>query len=275
MVINMSELKKILNKYDFNFKKKFGQNFIKDENILNRIVEESGIDKDTVVVEIGVGAAVLTRKLCENASSVIGYEIDNTLKDVIKTSLDNYNNIELIFDDFMNRNLVDDLKKYRNNKIYVVANIPYYITTPIITKILESELDVKKIVIMIQKEVADRLNAKPGNKEYNSLTIFINYYYDVRKLFDVGKKSFIPVPNVDSSVISLSKNKKYLVHNEKIFFKLIRDAFRYKRKTIKNNLSDYDINLIENILKKHNFDLTVRAEQLDIKIFVEIANALA
>ena len=198
----------------------------------------------------------------------IGYEIDISLKPILDTLGTN-----IIFDDFLKRNIKEDINKYNYKKLYVVANLPYYITTPIITKIIEEDINVDKIIIMVQKEVGDRLSAKVGTKDYNSLTIFINYYYDVKKLFVVSKNVFIPKPNVDSIVIALEKKDNRLnVNNEKVFFKLIRDSFTQKRKTLKNNLKDYDFDLIKKILIKHNYTEDVRAEKLPIEVFVEIAN---
>lgn len=271
----MSDLKNLLDSNQFSFKKKFGQNFLKDENILNKIVDESEVDEKTLVLEIGVGAGVLTKKLASKCAGVIGYEIDKTLEKIISTNLKEHQNISIIYDDFLNRDIEKDLSSYTYDKLYVVANLPYYITTPIITKIIESKLKAERIVIMIQKEVADRFSAKPGTKDYNSLTIFINYYYDVKKLFQVSRTAFMPAPNVDSTVLALNYHPKYNIINESIFFKLVRDSFQHKRKTLKNNLNGYPLDKVEEILKKYNMNLTTRAEQISIEIFVEIANTLA
>ena len=159
---------------DYHFKKKFGQNFLKDENILRNIVEKSGVDKDTLVIEIGIGAAYLTYYLSKSAKNVIGYEIDESLKEIIDKQLVNVENVEIIYKDFLRANPINDISKYNYKKLYVVANLPYYITTPIITKLIEDKIPVEKIVVMVQKEVGDRFNAKPNSKEYNSLTIFLN-----------------------------------------------------------------------------------------------------
>lgn len=265
----------LLNKYDFKFKKKFGQNFLKDKNILENIVKKSAIDKDTLVIEIGVGAAALTLTMQPYAKNVIGYEIDESLKDILTDKLKYKDNIEIIYGDFLKQDVKEDIKKYEYKKLYVVANLPYYITTPIITKIIDDSINVDKIVIMVQKEVGDRFNAKPNTKEYNSLTIFLNYYFDIKKLLDVSRNCFIPKPNVDSIVIEMKKKiTKYDVKNEDLFFKLIRDSFTYKRKNLKNNLKDYDLEKIEKILKKYNLNLNVRAESLSIDMFVSISNYL-
>lgn len=267
------KLKEELDKENFNFKKKFGQNFIVDKNIIHSIISKSNIDKDTLVIEIGPGAGSLTTELDEVAGHIIAYEIDKTLKPILETK--NLKNTTIIYEDFLKRNISEDLKKYNYQKIYVVANLPYYITTPIIIKLIEDKLNIDKIVVMVQKEVGDRFKAKPNTKEYNSLSIFLNYYYTVEKLLDVSKNVFIPKPNVDSIVVSLTKKgNKIKVDNEKLFFKLVRDSFKQKRKTLKNNLKGYNLKKIEEILKKHNLDLTIRAESLPIEIFAEIANNL-
>lgn len=266
-------LKEELNKKNFNFKKKFGQNFIVDKNIIHSIINKSNIDKNTLVIEIGPGAGSLTTELDKVSGHVIAYEIDKTLKPILEKQ--NLNNTTIIYEDFLKRNIKEDLKQYNYQKNYVVANLPYYITTPIIIKLIEDKLDIDKIVVMVQKEVGNRFKAKPNTKEYNSLSIFLNYYYTVEKILDVSKNVFIPKPNVDSIVVSLTKRKtKIKVDNEQIFFKLVKDAFKQKRKNLKNNLKNYNLEKVEEILKKHNLDLTVRAEALPTEIFAEIANNL-
>ena len=259
---------------DFKFKKKFGQNFLKDENILRNIVSKSEIDKDTLVLEIGVGAAYLTYYVSEKAKNVIGYEIDESLKEIINDQLKDRDNVEIVFGDFLEQDVKSKLKEYDYKKLYVVANLPYYITTPIITKIINDKLGVDKIVIMVQKEVGDRFNAKPNFKEYNSLTIFLNYYFDIKKLMDVSRNCFTPKPNVDSVIVEFKSNKKYSVNNEEIFFKLVRDSFKFKRKNLRNNLKGYDLEKLDNTLNKIGKDLTVRAEALTIDDFVLISNSL-
>ena len=275
MEYSPKKIKELLEKNGFNFKKKFGQNFIIDENIINSIINKSDIDKDTLVIEIGPGAGSLTSKLVKKAKNVLCYEIDTTLKEIIKEVLIEDNNYEIIYKDFLTCNVKEDIKKYDYKKLYVVANLPYYITTPIIIKLIEDKVDVDKIVVMVQKEVGDRFKALPGSKDYNSLSIFLNYYYDVKKLLDVSKNVFLPKPNVDSIVVEFNKKEfKKEVKNEELFFKLIRDRFTQKRKTLRNNLKNYDLEKIENVLKKYNMDLSVRAEQISIDIFVDIANNL-
>ena len=257
---------------DYNFKKKFGQNFLKDENILRNIVEKSEVDKDTLVIEIGIGAAYLTYYLSEKAKNVLGYEIDESLKDIISNQLEGKENVDIIYQDFLKSNPIEDIKKYNYKKIYVVANLPYYITTPIITKLIDDKIPVEKIVVMVQKEVGDRFNAKPNSKEYNSLTIFLNYYFDIKKIMDVSRNCFVPKPNVDSAIIEFKRHNKHNVNNEELFFRLVRDSFKFKRKNLKNNLKGYNLDKIEEALMKLNKDLTVRAESLTIDDFIYISN---
>lgn len=274
MEYSPKKMDQLLKENNFNFKKKFGQNFIVDENIINNIITKSGVDKDTLVIEIGPGAGSLTNKLANTAKNVICYEIDETLRDILSTNLKDYNNVEVIYQDFLKANVIEDIKKYDYSKIYVVANLPYYITTPIIISIIEKKLPIDKIVVMVQKEVGDRFKAKVGTKDYNSLSIYLNYYYEIQKLMDISRNIFIPKPNVDSIVVEMKRKEKLLEVNEDIFFKLIRDSFTQKRKTLRNNLKGYDLEKIEQVLNKYNMDLSVRAEQISLEIFIEIANTL-
>ena len=258
---------------DFRVKKKFGQNFIIDNNIINNIIKGAEIDSETLVIEIGPGMGALTTELVKKAQNVLCYEIDTTLKPILSEI--NASNLEIIYEDFLKRDVKEDLKKYHCKKIHLVANLPYYITTPILIKVLEEQLDVDKIVVMVQKEVGDRFKAKEGSKDYSSLSILFNYHYNISKLMDISRNVFIPKPNVDSIVLTMNKrDDKEYIKNINVFYKLIRDAFKYKRKNIRNNLKEYDLNLIENILKKYNFDLNSRSEQLNYKIFIEISNNL-
>ena len=273
MQYSINSFKEKMEKYNFNLKKMYGQNFIIDENTINNIITSAEIDKDTLVIEIGPGAGSLTYKLAMCAKSVVCYEIDTTLKDLLMDNLDGCNNVDVIYQDFLKSDLMNDIKKYSYKKLYVVANLPYYITTPIIMKFIEDNIEVDKIVVMVQKEVGDRFKAKPNTKEYNSLSVYLNYYFDIKKLLDVSQNVFIPKPNVDSIVIELKrKDNKYKLKNEKLFFNLVRDSFKQKRKTLKNNLKNYDLTKVLEVLKKYNLDLTVRAEQLPLEIFVYISN---
>ena len=275
MEYSPNKMNQFLNNKSFNFKKKFGQNFIIDENIIDKIVDSACIDSDTLVIEIGPGAGSLTYKLAKKAKQVLCYEIDTTLKDILSDTLNEYNNVDITFDDFLKRDVNSDLKKYDFKKLYVVANLPYYITTPIITKIIEDEIPASKIVIMVQKEVGDRFKAEVGTKDYNSLTIYLNHYFDIKKVMIVSKNVFLPKPRIDSMVLEFNrKEKRQDIKNTSLFFKLVRDSFTQKRKTLRNNLKGYDLDKIENVLKKYNMDLSARAEQISSDIFIDIANSL-
>ena len=264
-----------MDKKDFNFKKKFGQNFLKDDSIPRKIVDCSNILEDSLVIEIGPGAGALTKFLAKKASKVLCYEIDTTLEDILDEELLGYNNVDIIYDDFLNRDIKRDLENYDYKHLFVVANLPYYITTPIITKLIEEGIEVSKIVVMIQKEVADRFAAKPKTRNYGSITVFLNYYFDIRKEFLVNRNCFVPKPNVDSIVISLNCKHKVLdVKNRELFFKLVRDSFHFKRKTLRNNLKGYDLSIVEEVLSKYKLDLSVRAEELPLEVFVDISNNL-
>lgn len=259
---------------NFNFKKKYGQNFIIDENIIDNIINKSKINNDTMVLEIGPGAGSLTTKLAIYSKNVLCYEIDSSLDEILSKNLEPYDNVDIIYEDFLKADVNKVIKKYSFKNLYVISNLPYYITTPIIVKIIEDKLPVSKIVIMVQKEVGNRFKAKPGNKEYGSLSVFLNYYYEIDKLMDVSKNVFIPKPNVDSIVLELKRKENLLEVNEDIFFKLIRDSFKQKRKTLKNNLKDYDLSKISKVLNNYNLDLNIRAENISLEIFVAIANEL-
>ena len=260
---------------DFKFKKSFGQNFIKDGNIITNIVDKTKILPNSLIIEVGPGSGALTKELAKVGKNVLAYEIDARLEDILDENLKDLHNVEIIYDDFLKRNISEDIKKYQYENIYFVANIPYYITTPIIVKLIESKINFKTITVMIQKEVADRFCAHVKTKDYGSITVFLNYYYDIEKLLYVSRNSFIPMPNVDSVVIALREKKdKLMVQNEELFFQLIRDSFRFKRKNIRNNLKNYDLKIVEEVLKKHNHDLTSRAEELPLNVFVDLANNL-
>src|SRR5574344_207741 len=268
-------MKKVLEENGLNFKKMFGQNFIIDGNIIDSIVNKANIDRDTLVIEIGPGAGSLTYKLSLSAGRVLCYEIDHTLENILKENLKECNNVDIIYSDFLKCNVKEDIEKYQFKKIYVVSNLPYYITTPIIVKIIEDDLQVDKIVVMVQKEVGDRFKATPGTRDYSSLSVFLNYYYIVKKVADVSRNVFMPAPNVDSIVLEFDKKNDLLyLKNKNLFFKLVRDSFRQKRKNLRNNLRGYDLDTIENVLKNHNYDLSIRAEQISLDLFVEIANSL-
>ena len=262
---------------DFRFKKKFGQNFLKSDIIPKRIVECAEIKKNSLIIEIGPGAGALTKILADNdnVNQVLAYEIDSTLEDILDANLYGKNNVCVIYDDFLNRDVKKDIEDYEYDNLYVIANLPYYITTPILMKLIEEELDIYKIVIMVQKEVAIRFSAKPDSRDYSSISVFLNYYFDIKKEINVDRNLFNPKPNVDSMVISLTKKKdKYNVKDKDLFFRLVRDSFKFKRKTLRNNLKEYDLDKVAAVLEKYKLDLTVRAEHLPIEVFIDISNNL-
>lgn len=276
MKYSPKEMHTLLETNAFSFKKKFGQNFIIDENVIDSILKNIELTPDTMVIEIGPGAGSLTYKLSKYAKKVLCYEIDTSLKSILEENLCTCSNVDIVYDDFLKRDIQKDLKNYSFNKLYVVANLPYYITTPILVKFIEEQVPAEKMVFMVQKEVGDRFKAKPKTKDYGSLTVYLNYYFDVRKVIQVSKNVFLPKPNVDSIVIEFKRKEKLLfLKNEDLFFKLVRDSFSQKRKTIKNNLKEYDLEKIEKVLQTNAFSLTSRAEELSLEIFVEIANALS
>lgn len=253
----------------FDYKKSLGQNFLKDKNIIEKIANSISPTQDDLIIEIGPGAGALTKELVKKESDVICFEIDTRLKDILEQI--NNNKLTIIFKDFLVVNINDyiDQNKYKN--LYFVGNLPYYITTAIINKIVK-ESNPYEITIMVQKEVADRFNAKPGTKDYGSISVFLQYNFDIEKVCNVSKTCFEPVPKVDSSVIKFKRNKKIIANDEEKFYKLVKDSFTQKRKNLRNNLKGYDLNKIESILHNHNKDLTARAEQLYIEEFIDISN---
>ena len=257
----------------FEFKKSLGQNFMKDENVIDKIVNCAKLDKDTLMIEIGPGAGSLSKKTVPLAGFSILYEIDTRLKDILENNLSEYDNKKIIFGDFLVQDVASDIALYNYKKVYVVANLPYYITTPIITKLMKEILP-DKIIILIQEEVANRLSAKVSTKDYGMISVLLGSRYDIKKLFKVSRNCFVPVPNVDSAVISLEKHSKYDIKDINKFEKLIKDSFKYKRKNLRNNLKEYDLNLIESILNKNNYSLSDRAEDISVEVYVEIANYL-
>ena len=253
----------------FDYKKSLGQNFLKDKNIINKISESINPTEEDLIVEIGPGAGALTNELVKKKCDVICFEIDTRLKEILE-SID-YPRLKIVFNDFLKVNLKEyiDEKKYKN--IYFVGNLPYYITTAIINKIID-ESNPHEITVMVQKEVGDRFMSKPNSRDYGSLSVFLQYNFDVTKVVNVNKRCFEPVPKVDSVVVKLSKNKKYEAKNEDKFYKLVKDSFTQKRKNLRNNLRNYDLTKVEEVLKKYDKDLTARAESLSVEQFVEISN---
>ena len=255
------------------FKKKYGQNFLNDKNILNKIANVANTNPNDLIIEIGPGSGALTEELIKK-SQVLAYEIDNDLEELLRNKFTNAN-LELIMDDFLKRNVKKDLESKKYEDLYIIANLPYYITTPIINKIIDDKLNVKKMVLMVQKEVGERFTAEVGTKDYSSISVFLNYYFEVKKEFVVSRNSFYPRPNVDSIIISFTrKEKDKRIKNEELFFKLIRDSFVQKRKTLKNNLKNYDFSKVEEVLLKNNFKLDVRAENIPYEVFIDISNNL-
>ncbi len=259
----------------FNFKKKYGQNFLNNKSKIKKIVDISAIKPNSLVLEVGPGSGNLTKELSLKSKYVICYEIDIELKEYLDNLFEN-SNVTVIYDDFLNRDLKNDIYQYDYDNLYFISNVPYYITTPILMKLVESNLIFNKIVMMVQEEVGDRFAATPNTKNYGSITVFLNYFFDIKKEIKVNRLEFTPVPNVDSVVISFTRKKDILNLKDKdLFFKLVRDSFKYKRKTIKNNLRNYDLTIIEKILKENDLTLSCRAEQISVEIFVKISNALA
>ena len=254
-------------------KKSLGQNFLVDDNVITNISNNIMASPEDLIIEIGPGMGALTRKLKLNGALLFCYEIDTDLKSYLSSLEDS--RTKIIWGDFLNSNLKEDIKDIKYKDLYIVGNLPYYITTPIIKKIIDSELDVKNMLFMVQDEVADRFTASPKSKDYGSITLFLKYFYKVEKLFKVSKNSFNPVPKVESAIIKFTKREdKPNVDKEK-YFKLINDSFKFKRKTLKNNLSNYDFNKVKEILEQYNLKENVRAEELSERLFVDIANNLS
>lgn len=256
----------------FNYKKKYGQNFLVDNNVLNKIIDNLDITSADLVIEIGAGSGNLTKKLVTYNAKIVAYEIDLETKKYLEKI--DYSNLSIFYDDILNRNIKQDIKNYQYKNLYIIGNLPYYITTPIIEKIIKENLNTKAIYFMVQKEVAERLTSNPKSRDYGYITVYLKYFYDIKKLFDVSRNSFFPVPKVESSIIKLTKHNNYQVKDQKKFFSIISDAFKYKRKTLLNNLNNYDKKVIIDILQKNNYTNLVRAEELPIEIFIELTNAL-
>ena len=270
----------LLNKYQIKASKKFGQNFLIDLNIIKKIVETTPVDLETCVIEIGPGIGALTEQLAMKAGKVICFEIDTRLKDVLDESLSEYQNIDIIFQDFLTVDLKKIVEECGYPKVCIVANLPYYITSDILEHIITSQADLQSIHAMVQKEVAERLTETPGGKNTGSITYSINYYTNAKTILEVPKTSFIPSPKVDSSVIKLDvlDNPKIKVLNEEIFFKIVKCAFMQKRKTLINSLSNSGISnkeILENILTELNIDTRIRAEQLTLEQFGMLSDKLS
>ncbi len=273
MEYSPNKVNEYLKNENFSFKKKYGQNFIIDENIVNNIILKTNLKKDSLIIEVGPGSGSLTYKLCENSNNVLCYEIDETLKSILNYNLKKYDNVKIIYKDFLKCNIKEDIKNYKYKYLYFISNLPYYITTPIINKIIDDNIEIDKIVIMIQKDVEKRFMATINDKEYSALSIILNYYFDIKKVINVSKNVFMPKPNIDSIVLELNKKEnRNKVKNDNLLINIIRDSFKQKRKTIKNNLEKYNLISIEKSLKELNYDLSIRAEQLSINDYIYIIN---
>lgn len=264
----------ILKKYGLRANKKLGQNFLINEEIINQIIEKADVNKNDTIIEIGPGLGSLTAKLLENANKVIAIELDSNMSNILKERFCLYDNFELIEKDVLKVDLNEIVEKY--DSVKVVANLPYYITTPIIMKLLEERLKLKSITVMVQKEVGERFCAVPNSKEYGAITISINYYTKPEIIIDVPKENFEPMPEVDSCVIKLDVRNVPPVElkNEKDFFNLIKAGFSQRRKTINNSLASMGISKekIKNVLEKLGIDSKLRAENLTMEQFADISN---
>ena len=282
-ISSLTRTKAMLAKHDFSFKKSLGQNFLIDENILNKIVKTAHVTKDTGVIEIGPGFGALTERLAQQAQKVVAYEIDERLLPILDETLAQYDNVTVIHQDVLKANLHDMIEtEFSDDQdVIVVANLPYYVTTPILMKLLEEHLPIRSIVCMIQKEVAERMTAKPNSKAYGALSIAVQYYAKAETRFIVPNTVFIPKPNVESAVIQLTlyEQKPVQVLDEKLFFTVVRAAFSQRRKTLLNNLSKTFASLlskqkIETILADIQIDPKRRGESLSIQEFAKLSNAL-
>ena len=272
----------ILKKYNFSFQKRFGQNFLIDTHVLEKIVDEAGIDEDDCVLEIGPGIGTMTQYLCERAGRVIAVEIDKALIPILNDTLSSYSNVEIINEDILKVDITNLCNKYNNGRpIKVVANLPYYITTPIIMGLFESGCPLESITIMVQKEVADRMKCGPGSKDYGALSLAVQFYSNPEIVANVSPESFIPKPGVGSSVIRLTRYPKppVEVEDEKYMFKLIRAAFNMRRKTMVNSLMSGNLGLtkeeILSAIDKLNLSPQVRGEALTLNEFAALSNILS
>lgn len=268
MISSLSHVKEVLSRYNTGAKKKFGQNFIIDSNIVDKIAK-SACDENKITVEIGPGLGSLTEMLLKYSKKVITYEIDQDMFDILNEEFKGNENVEINLIDFLDLDL--NSVSYKDEEINVCSNLPYYVTTPILFKLFESDLKINKITVMVQKEVADRFNASVGSEDYNALTILVNYLYDVKLVTNVSRHVFYPSPNVDSAVISFSQKIQRDKEYEKGLFELIKYSFMKRRKTLYNNLKDYlDIEIIKKIYDKCDLKDTVRAQELTIDDFKRI-----
>ena len=276
-----SATKEIINKYSFAFQKKFGQNFLIDSNVLESIIRGAEITKDDFVLEIGPGIGTMTQYLCEAARQVVVVEIDKLLIPILEDTLSEYDNVEVINQDVLKVDIKSLAEEKNNGKpIKVVANLPYYITTPIIMGLFESGVPIDSITIMVQKEVADRMQTGPGSKDYGALSLAVQYYATAKVILNVSATCFMPRPNVDSAVIKLTRHKEPTVNvaDEKLMFKIIRASFNQRRKTLVNGLKNspelsFSKEQIVKAIEKIGKPETIRGEALTLEEFAELANA--
>ena len=274
----------VLNRYGFSFQKKIGQNFLIDENVVEKIVRDAGVTKDDFVLEIGPGIGTMTQILCENAREVVAVEIDDKLIPILtEDTLSWYDNVTVIHEDILKLDIVKLANERNGGKpIKVVANLPYYITTPIIMGLFESHVPLDSITIMVQKEVADRMQVGPGTKDYGALSLAVQYYAKPQILLNVPASCFMPRPNVDSAVIQLTRYEKppVEVSDEHLMFRLIRASFNQRRKTMTNSVGNSpELSVSKEqmaaALEKCGLSATVRGEALTLAQFAELANVLS
>lgn len=273
---------KVLQKYHFNFQKKFGQNFLIDTHVLEKIIEAAGVTKEDFVLEIGPGIGTMTQYLCENAREVAAVEIDKNLIPILEDTLSEYDNVEVINQDILKVD-INKLAQEKNQgrPIKVVANLPYYITTPIIMGLFESHVPIDSITIMVQKEVADRMQVGPGTKDYGALSLAVQYYAKPQIVANVPPNCFMPRPNVGSAVIRLTRHKEVPVQaeDEKLMFRIIRASFNQRRKTLANGLKNsgelsLSKELIEESIEELGVPANIRGETLTLEQFAALSNII-
>ncbi|MDT9521436.1 16S rRNA (adenine(1518)-N(6)/adenine(1519)-N(6))-dimethyltransferase RsmA [Streptococcus mutans] len=274
----------ILERHGFTFKKSFGQNFLTDINILQKIVDTAEIDKTVNVIEIGPGIGALTEFLAENAAEVMAFEIDDRLVPILADTLRDFDNIKVVNEDILKSDLQTRIKEFANSDlpIKVVANLPYYITTPILMHLIESKIPFAEFVVMMQKEVADRISAQPNTKAYGSLSIAVQYYMTAKVAFIVPRTVFVPAPNVDSAILKMTRREQPLVQvqDEDFFFRVSKAAFVHRRKTLWNNLTSHfgkseEVKVkLEQALEAADLKPSIRGEALTITDFARLADAL-
>ena len=267
-IATISRTNEILEKYHLKSQKKFGQNFLIDSNVVDKIAKES-CEKDKMTIEVGPGIGSLTQMLSRYSRAVTSYEIDTNLLPVLADTLSECDNVEIVSQDFLELDL--DNVPYKDEEIIVCANLPYYITTPILFKLFESDLKIKRISVMVQKEVADRFKAKVGSADYNALSVIVQYSYNVRLLMNISKHVFNPKPNVDSAVIVFEPKAKLNVKDEKDFFDFVKLSFKQRRKTLYNNLKErYTKEKIEGMFSTLGIKDTIRAQEIDLETFIKM-----